>query len=956
MPWLKPVVVSAVVGLALGALPRAGAAETSSDTRTSVEELTIPYERFELDNGLTVVLHQDRSDPIVAVATLVHVGSSREEPGRTGFAHFFEHMSFNDSENVPRGANRKRIEELGGSRNGGTNRDHTIYYEVVPSDSLEKILWIDSDRLGYMINTVTKGALENEKQVVKNEKRQRVDNAPYGHTGSVVNRNLYPEGHPYSWSVIGSLEDLQAATLDDVRTFYDRFYGPNNATLVLAGDFEIEPTKELIQAYFGEIPRGPEVETPEPMPVELESTKSLVHLDAFAQLPELRLTFPTVERFHEDGYALDALAEILTRGKRAKLYDELVTKREIAQSVYAYDSNGELAGSFTIGVRAKAGVDLDEVLEGVNAGLQRFAEEGFEDRDLQRIKARQEREFYTGIQGVLDKAFGLAFYQVYAGDPAFVTTDLKNTLEVSRSDIERVFGEYIESQPHVMTSFVPRDAPKLAVEGAETAAVVEEKVVKGAEAPPAEVVEGDYEKTPTQMDRSSEPPLGEPSEVGPPAIHFERRDDGMGIYHLEQTELPLTRFSILIDGGHRTEDLSQSGMTSLLAEWLEEGTANRTPEELEDAIGQLGAALSIRSDRDALVLNGSCLAHQFDEVFDLAVEMLTEPRFDATEFERLKSERLTSLTAREGSARSMASLALNRALYGDDHPYGWPADGVVSTVEPLRDKDLKKRWKKLFSTTVADVTVVGDVDRATVQTAAGRLASGLRSKPVKEAVFQLVPAPGEPELVFIDIPGSKQSVIYAGSVAMARGAHEWFDLEIARQRLGGGSSAQLFQTLRIDKGYTYGAYAFASERMLPGPFGLFTSVRANVTKESLQIAHDLVDAYGEGFDEDDLVIARTMLGKGGLVEFETLDARLAHLRTLARYDLPPDTLATQQARLDAVSVDDVKGTVEQWMSTDHLTWVVVGDGETQREEVEVLGLPVIEWSAEDVNTGKATLP
>ncbi|MEZ4317887.1 MAG: pitrilysin family protein [Myxococcota bacterium] len=912
-------------------------------------ELTIPYERFTLDNGLEVVLHQDRSDPIVAIATLVHVGSSREVPGRTGFAHFFEHMSFNDSENVPRGANRKRIEELGGNRNGGTNRDQTIYYEVVPSDALEKLLWIDSDRLGYMINTVTEGALENEKQVVKNEKRERNDNAPYGHAYSVISANLYPADHPYHWPVIGSLADLQAATLTDVRTFYDRWYGPNNATLVLAGDFEIEPTKELIRAYFGEIPRGPEVEKPAPQPVTLEASKSLKHLDSFARLPDLMLAFPTVEQFHEDSYALDALGEILSDGKRAALYRELVEKRQIAQYVAAWNNADEIAGAFTIRVRANPGVDLDEVKAGVDAALADFAANGFDPADLDRIKARQERQFYEGIQSVLDKAFSLATYQAYRGDPGFLTEDLARTKAVTADDVKRVFSTWVEARPYVMTSFVPKDAPELAVEGAETAAVVEEEVVKGAEAPPAVVTDGDYEKTPTVFDRSSEPALGEPSTVEPPAVVHSERPDGMGVWVIEQHELPLVQFSVSFDGGHRTEPIERSGLTALLAGLMNEGTRGRTPEELEDALGQLGADLRVSGERDGIVLRGSCLASQFDTVFALAVEMLTEPRFDPVEFERVYSEQLASLEAREGSAQSIAGLALNRELYGPDHIYGWPTDGTRETVAPIGLKDLKKRYKQVFSTRVANLQVVGDLDVAAAERAGAALAAGLRTKAVAEPAHAGIPESGPPEVVFVDIPGSKQSVLYAGSVAMSPRDPAWFDLDVAHRRLGGGSSAQLFQTLRIAKGYTYGAYSFASARSLPGPFGMTTSVRANVTLESLQILRDLVTGYADTFDEGELDITRTVITKGESVDFETLDARLRYLETLSAYGLPPDLMARRQARLAELGVDDVRATIGRWMAPERLVWIVVGDGETQRAELEKFGLPVREVSAASLN-------
>ncbi|MCB0389178.1 MAG: insulinase family protein, partial [Winogradskyella sp.] len=390
-------------------------------------EFKIDYEKFTLDNGLEVILHEDHSDPLIAVATMMHVGSNREEPGKTGFAHFFEHMSFNDSENVPVGANRKLIPEWGGSRNGGTWSDGTVYYEVVPKDAFEKILWIDSDRFGYMLNTVTEAALEREKQVVKNEKRQRVDNAAYGYTDEIIRKNLYPEGHPYSWTVIGALPDLQAATIDDVKTFYKKYYGASNATLVIAGDIDIEETKKLVEKWFGEIPSGPEVEKLIAQPVYLGETKSLYFEDDFAKLPELRMVFPTVEEYHKDVYALNILGQLLSGSKKAPLYQVVVEEAQLAPAISTYQSSNEIAGEFIIRVRANENTDLDAVKKAIDEGLQRFETEGVNPSDLKRIKAELETGLYQGVSTVLNKAFQLAQDNEFRGDPSYITQTAKLT-------------------------------------------------------------------------------------------------------------------------------------------------------------------------------------------------------------------------------------------------------------------------------------------------------------------------------------------------------------------------------------------------------------------------------------------------------------------------------------------------------------------------------------------------
>ncbi len=485
-------------------------AQTSvAEEVAAAPEFEIEFEKFTLENGLEVILQVDRSDPIVAFSTVVHVGSNRERPGRTGFAHFFEHMAFNDSENVPRGWNRKAIPDWGGSRNGGTWSDGTIYYEVVPKDAVDKILWIDSDRLGYMINTVTEAALEREKQVVKNEKRERVDNQPYGYTQEVIRKALYPEGHPYSWTVIGQLPDLQAATLDDLKEFYTEYYGAGNATLAIVGDIDIEEMKGKVQRWFGEIRRGPDVEPLTPMPVSLEETKSFWFEDNFATLPELRLTFPTVASYDEDEQALNVLARLIAGTKNSPLYREIVEEQALAPDVSAYNNSMELAGEFVFRVRAKSGTDLDAVKAALDAALTDFEDNGVNELDLERIKAEQETILYNKLSTVLGKANQLATDNEFAGDPANSIRTAELLRAVTAEDVMRVYETYIKDKPSIITSFVPQGETALALEGAEQAEVWIEDVrsdVASEEVSQGE--EAEYEKTPSQYDRS-EPPFGE---------------------------------------------------------------------------------------------------------------------------------------------------------------------------------------------------------------------------------------------------------------------------------------------------------------------------------------------------------------------------------------------------------------------------------------------------------------
>ena len=437
----------------------------------------IEYEKYKLDNGLEVILHRDKSDPIISVAIQYHVGSNREIKGRTGFAHLFEHIMFQESQHVGQDQFFKIIQGNGGTLNGGTWFDGTVYFEVMPKNYLETVLWLESDRMGWLLPTVTQDAFENQQEVVQNEKRQRVDNQPYGNTNYIINKLLYPEDHPYNWQVIGSMEDLQNATVQDVRDFYSKWYGPNNATLVIAGDFDADKTKELVKKYFGEIQPSPPVVDPKPIPVTLNETKRAYYEDNFAKSPELRMVFPTVEQYSKDSYALDILSNILADGKKAPLYKVIVEDKMLAPSADAYQSSQEIAGTFDIRVRAFPDKNLSDVEDAILEAFKKFEKDGFTDEDLSRIKATTETNFYNSISSILGKSFQLASYNEYAGSPDFINDDLQNSLNVTKDDIWRVYNKYIKGKKYVLTSFVPKGKADLAAKNSGLFVIPEEKIV-----------------------------------------------------------------------------------------------------------------------------------------------------------------------------------------------------------------------------------------------------------------------------------------------------------------------------------------------------------------------------------------------------------------------------------------------------------------------------------------------
>ncbi|HDY76269.1 MAG TPA: insulinase family protein, partial [Candidatus Marinimicrobia bacterium] len=465
---------------------------------------TIEYEKYSLDNGLTVILHEDKSDPIIGVAIQYHVGSNRETPGRTGFAHLFEHMLFQESQHVGQDQFFKKIQNVGGTLNGGTNKDGTVYYEIVPKNALETVLWMESDRMGWLLSTVTESAFENQQEVVQNEKRQRVDNRPYGHNNYIIIKNLYPEDHPYNWTTIGELEDLQNATLKDVRDFYEQWYGPNNATMVIAGDINKREVKKLVKKYFGEIKSSPDNDDPEPMPVQLTETKRVYHEDNFAKSPRLTMVFPTVDQRHFDASALELLSQLLADGKKAPLYKVIVEEKKLAPNLYSYSGTQEIAGTFNIVIDAFPTSSLTDVEAAVHEAFARFESDGFTDEDLERLKAKYETGFYQGISSVLGKGFQLAYYNEFYGSPDAITEELQKVLDVNMNDINRVYEKYIKGQNYVMTSFVPKGKVDLVATGSVLFPIKDEKIVKN-EAKEIGTGRMDIADIPSSFDRSVEP-------------------------------------------------------------------------------------------------------------------------------------------------------------------------------------------------------------------------------------------------------------------------------------------------------------------------------------------------------------------------------------------------------------------------------------------------------------------
>jgi zinc protease len=917
------------------------AVAVTAGAQTSVKSkpasFQIKYEKFVLDNGLKVILHEDHSDPIVAVSTIVHVGSNREKPGKTGFAHFFEHMSFNHSENTPRGANRKLIPDWGGDRNGGTWSDGTVYYEVIPKDAFEKILWIDSDRLGYMINTVTKEALAKEIQVVKNEKRQNVDNVPYGNTNEVVLSNLYPKDHPYNWTVIGSLPDLQAATLEDVKEFYEKYYGAANATLVIAGDINIAQTKERVKVWFGEIRRGPAVEPLKPRAAKLAASRSLYFEDNFARLPEYTMVFPTVEQYHPDSYALNILGELLSGSKTSPLYQVVVAQKKLAPGVSARNQSKELAGEFYLRVRGNADTKLDDVKLALEEALTKFEKEGFSDKELERIKAGLETRLYLGIENVLSKAQRLGRDNEYAGDPGFITREAQYMQAVSRADIMRVYNQYIKGKNFIATSFVPKGKKDLAVTGSQLASVWIEPVVQGVAN--EDVAQGEvaqFAKTKTKHDRS-EPPFGEMPLFKMPAIWKGSLANGMKVYGIQSNETPLVSFEVVLKGGHWADPIEKSGVSVLLANLLMQGTATKTPAQLEEAIDLLGATINVSSSLEEMRIRATCLERNFEPTLALAEEILLQPRWDKVEYERLYKALQTGIKGREANAQQLAGMNFNKLIYGDKHILGYPAEGTKETLAAITLDDLKAYYNTYFSPSIAVVNVAGAVPQARVTKALAGLEKSWKAKSVALPTYRLPEQDKGGTVYFIDVPDAKQSVLYVGKLGVSATDPASTEISYANEILGGGISGRLGQTLRIAKGYTYGAQSFQSNAVERAPFMAVTSVRANATLPSLQLIQEMIKQYGPTFTDTEVATTRNKVLKGSTLTYESLGAKLAMLNSISKYNRSLRYLEEDQQKLVSMKLDDYQRIIRTHFKEDDMIYLVVGDKATQLEEVKKLG-------------------
>ncbi|WP_271405752.1 M16 family metallopeptidase [Tenacibaculum soleae] len=901
--------------------------------------LNVPFEKFELENGLQVLLHTDKSDPVVAVELMVHVGSAREIEGRTGFAHLFEHLLFLESENLGKGGLDKMSARIGGSgANGSTSRDRTNYLQTVPNDALEKMIWAEADKLGWFINTVTEPVLAKEKQVVKNEKRQSVDNRPYGFNQQIIDRNLYPKDHPYNWQVIGSLEDLQNATLNDVKTFFKKWYVPNNATLVLSGDFDTKKAKEWVHKYFDEIPRGEEIMPLTKKPGEVKTSKKIYFEDNFARLPMLTFAWPTVELYHKDSYALDILTEYLSQGKKAPLNKVLVDDLKLTANTSMWNWSSELAGQVQLGIRGFNNVDLNKINEGVTTAFQNFEATGISDKDLNRIKAGLETNFYNSLSSVLGKGTNLASYNTYAGNPGFINKEIDLTLNVTKEDVMRVYNTYIKDKNFIATSFVPKGMKNLALTNSEEAIIKEEKIIIGAEEKFDPKIAAQYEKTPSKITRNIEPNYGKTPTLSVPNVWNDKLTNGIKVYGIENSEVPLVRFNLVVDGGQLLEKMDKLGVANLTARLMNRGTKNKTVAQLEEAIQELGASVKIYSSKENITISGTTLAKNYAQTITLVEEMLLEPRWDANEFELIKKSVIGNLRQQEASPTTVARNVYNDLIYGKDNIRSKNILGTIASVKKITLDDLKSYYTNYLSPSVTKMHIVGDIDQTKALASLNNLATKWISKEITIPVFKTPEVPNKSTIYFYDIPKAKQSVINFGAPALAVTDTDYYPATVMNYILGGGGFAsQLTQELRESKGYTYGIGSRFSGSKAAGAFTISSRVRTNVTLESAQLIKDIITNYPTNYSKKDLATTKGFLIKSNARRFETMGAKLNMLENISTYNLNADYVKDREKIVNEMTIEQVQGLAKKYINPNKMIWLFVGDAETQLDRLNDLG-------------------
>ena len=891
------------------------------------DKVSIAYEEYVLPNGLKVILHEDHSDPIVAQAIAFHVGSAREKEGKTGFAHFFEHMLFQRSENLPRNAFFNMIADMGGTFNGGTSNDYTIYFECVPRNALEKILWMESDRMGYFINTVTQSGLEREIDVICNEKRQTEVNNAYGMMDGIMCKEFFPARHPYSWTVIGEFEDVKSATIEDVKEFYGTYYVPSNATLCIAGDFDTKEVKAMIEKYFAEIPGHP-VEKPAVWDVTLPETKAVYYEDQFANMPAVEIAYSAVAQGHKDEAALDAFCSLFGRGKNSPLYKNIV-ETKLAPSASIYNGSRESAGMIDINITAFPGVHIDDVMAAIEKAKKDFEANGVDEDELASLKAENETSAYRRLGSVLGKAQMLAQNKEFFGKPDKFIDDIEEFNKVTAEDVMRVYEKYMKDANYVAVVAVPQGQKELAITGSRLAdLVMEDQTKQTMRSKAGAVVDDDYERTPSKIDRSKEPDyMINTPQTNLPEIWHASLANGIKVSGISQHEIPMVNLSITVKGGSLLDPAGKRGTAAINASMMNDGTALHTAVELEQALRKLGASASASSGTNYTQINVTSLKKNLPAVMEIVNEMLTQPKFDADAFDRAVRSQKSSIARAKSSITSIGSRTASKLWFGDSFLADYATEESISSIT----MDDIKAYFKTITPKNASIQVAGDIDAATVAQALAPLASWQGEDVAVPEIT--VGTSKDAGMYFVDFPGSKQSYIYIIGKGLTFSDPNYYKLSVLNKKLGAGSSGKLFEVLRLQRGYTYGASSSFTSTKEYGFFSAASSVQGSATKESVDLFKDIFKTFGPEFTQEKLDDVKASMLRANASAFETSQSLVGMLRAIELNNLPEDFVIRQEQVVKDVTLDEIKSLAEKYLNPDNMIFVVVGDAASQAKKL-----------------------
>lgn len=884
----------------------------------------IKYKEFKLKNGLRVILHEDHSTPIAAVNLWYHVGSKNEVVGRTGFAHLFEHMMFQGSKNY-NDDYFKPLQEAGANINGSTNADRTNYYEVVPSNFLELALFMEADRLGGLLDAMTMEKLNNQRDVVKNERRQRYDNQPYGTAFEKISEIMYPKNHPYNWTTIGSLEDLSAASMDDVKAFFRQYYVPNNTTLVIAGDINPKQAKQWAEKYFGVIPTGAAITRPTPPMPKLEGEIRKSFEDS-VQLPRLYMVWHSVAQGNNDEAALDILGRILSSGRGSRLQSNLIYGKQIAQDAGAFHSTREIAGQFQISSTARPQKSLEEIEKEINAEIERIKKEPPTAEEIERAYNAIESQTVFGLQTVLGKADSMNANATFFGKPDTFQSDLDKYRKVTPADVQRVANTYLNNNRLVM-SFVPR----------------KEKAASQRNSAANQPTSTEAKKTEAKKDYSANLPKPQADpKFNLPAIDKQKLSNGLNVWIVEQKELPIVSMNLVLNSGGAADPQDRAGLASLTANLLNSGTKTRSAVEIANQLQSIGANVNAGSGWDSANVSMQSLTRNLDKALDIYADVVKNPTFPNDELETLRRRALVGFIQRKDNPNAISGIVYNKLLYGKTHPYGKSLGGSEDSVKAVSKAEIEKFYTTYYRPNNATLIVVGDANSKTLLPKLEKAFGDWKSADVPKVDIPSAVSFSQPGIYVVDKPGAAQSVVSIGQVGVARDNPDFFPLQVMNSILGGQFSARVNMNLREDKGYTYGARTGWNFRKGAGPFEASADVQTAVTKESVQEFMKELNGIRGAIP---VTSAELEYNKQSLIRrypagFETVGQISGQLANLVTYSLPDSYFNDYIADIQKVSVEDINRVANKYLTPDQMAILIVGDKsviEPKLKEIDAWG-------------------